>query len=303
MSLLIEGLVEIIPMPFVSDQVKLFLIVIVHDDEQEALNYFLERSSQSIFEHERREKLEVLLTHIVNNKEDFSKSQQWFDSARQKIEQISINQTNCLITYHTILMTNNSIRSFDETTMVLDFFQRRLRPNALIFVTNPFVDVETDFLSRCRLNVIEHTQIFFPIAFYQYHPKIIALHMNVTNPNNIELHKSHGWFNAFAFNQIGVYISDYVHLKNILIQAGVSLSSANLFDLFSRWTDFHIIRAPDQSLRVRYQPVQCEHLERIDNKIEQQRCLIQRERGLASQTLLAKTLIEQEILQKTSQNI
>jgi hypothetical protein len=140
---------------------------------------------------------------------------------------------------------------------------------------------------------MEQVQVFFPIAFYQYHPDIISRAHNITEQSPIELHKSHGWFNSYAFDQIGLYMSDYSSLKKSLPLHNLTVMSFNLYDLFVRASDIHILRAPDQSLRVHYQPMKCEPLQSY-HRIEYDRCLIQREKGLASRSQLAMVIIENE---------
>jgi hypothetical protein len=64
------------------------------------------------------------------------------------------------------------------------------------------------------------------------------------------------------------------------------------------YSDIHILRAPDQSLRVHYQPIKCDLIKQ-SNSIEYNRCLMQREKGLASRSQLAMIIIENEQTKKT----
>lgn len=244
-------------------------------------------------------KFELLLTHIVKTKQEYSQGQKWFDEIRQQVDLIRQIRTQVTITYHTYLLPSSTIPSYAQSTYLLDFFQTKLRANALIFLTNPYVDIDPDFLNRCRLNVIERTQIFFPIAFYQYHPKIIARTQTITNNSTIELHKSHGWFNSYAFDHVGLHMSDYIQLKRIIQQLNLTLANQNLYDLFVQLTDLHILRAPDQSLRVHYHSMKCDFLVQ-SNTIEHDRCLAQREKGLGSRSQLAMVIIENEHGQNSS---
>lgn len=277
------GLVEMIPMPFVTETTKLFLILPIHSDERSLAIRFLHHVNKTLFDRETREKFELLLTHIVKTKQEYSQGQKWFDEIRQQVDLIRQIRTQVTITYHTYLLPSSTIPSYAQSTYLLDFFQTKLRANALIFLTNPYVDIDPDFLNRCRLNVIERTQIFFPIAFYQYHPKIIARTQTITNNSTIELHKSHGWFNSYAFDHVGLHMSDYIQLKRIIQQLNLTLANQNLYDLFVQLTDLHILRAPDQSLRVHYHSMKCDFFVQ-SNTIEHDRCLAQREKGLGSRS-------------------
>lgn len=281
-------------MPFVTETTKLFLIVPIHTDEEFIAIRFLQHANKTLFDRETRDKLELLLVHIVKTKEEQSQTQIWFDNLRSLVNSISQTYKQLAITYHTVLLPSPTMPSFSQPIYILDFFQSRLRRNALVFLTNPYVNIDSDFLNRCRLNVIESLQVFIPIAFYQYHPSIVALSRNITDNSTIDLHKTVGWFNSYAYDHIGLYMSDYINLKKVIAYNNVSTLTANLYDLFVQLTDLHILRAPDQSLRVHYRTVKCDSNALLNNTIEYERCLMQQEKGLASRGQLAMIIIEDE---------
>ena len=278
-------------MPFVTESTKIFLTLPIYSDEQSIAIRFLHYANKTLFDKETHEKFELLLTHMVTTKQELSQSQKWFDHLRHEVDLIRRIRTQLTITYHTVLLPSSSITHYTHFTYILDYFETKLRTNSLIFLTNPYVDIESDFLNRCRLNVIEKIQIFFPIAFYQYHPQIITQTHRMTNNSTIELHKSHGWFNSYAFDHMGFYMNDYIKLKKSILSHNISLSSRHLYDLFVQLTDIHILRAPDQSLRVHYHPIKCDSIKQ-SNSIEYNRCLMQKEKGLASRSQLAMLIIE-----------
>lgn len=299
MNICFLGLVEIIPMPFVTETTRIFLILPIHTDEQDATLRFLRHANKTLFEKETRDKFELLLIHVVTNKQESSQSQKWFEIIRHEVDLIRQQRTQLLVTYHTILLSSPSSSRSITTIQILDFFESKLRSNSLIFITNPHVDIEADFLNRCRLNVIENVQVFFPIAFYQYHPHLIARTHHVTDNSTIELHKAHGWFNSYSFDHLGLYLSDYLALKKSSISRHMMNSTMNIYDLFIQITDIHILRAPDQSLRVHYQSFQCDSIKQI-NLNEFNRCSLQKEKGLASRSQLAMFLIDNEQTKKSS---
>lgn len=287
------GLVEIIPMPFVTETTKIFFILPIYSNEQAVVRRFLQHSNRTIFDRETRERFELLLTHVVLSKEESTHSKKWFEPIRHDVDLIRQTRTNLVVSYHTLLLPSRTIPRYTLSNYLLEFFEKKLRPNALIFITTPYNDIESDFFNRCRLNVIEKTQIFFPIAFYQYHPTIIARTYSVIKNSTIDLHKSHGWFNAFAFDHLSLYLSDYVNLKQFLHHQNISITTKNLYDLFVEWTNLHILRAPDQSLRIHYRPIECDELTKQRNRKEYHRCRMQQEKGLASREQLAMVIVEE----------
>ena len=285
-------------MPFVTETTKIFLILPIYSEEQSIAIRFLRHLNKTIFDKETREKFELLLTHIVSTKQEFSQTQKWFENLRHEVDAIRRLRTQLTVTYHSILLPSSSpIARYTHSTRILDFFQTKLRTNSLLFLTNPYVNIESDFLNRCRLNVVENVQIFFPIAFYQYHPHIISRTHHITDNSTIDLHKSHGWFNSYAFDHFALYMNDYIQLKKNILLHNSSLSSSNLNDLFIEYTDLHILRAPDQALRVHYKPIKCDSI-KPSNTTEYNRCINQKEKGLASRSQLAMVIIENEPMNK-----
>ena len=285
-------------MPFVTETTKIYLILPIYSDEQSTTINFLRYLNKTTFEKETREKFELFLAHVVTNKQEFAQTQKWFEPLRHEIDGIRRQRTQLTVAYYTIQILSPTIPRYTHATYILDYFVNKLRPNALVFVTNPHVNMDGDFLNRCRLNIIENVQIFFPIAFHQYHPRIIARTHHPTDNSTIELHKSHGWFNSFAFDHFGLYMSDYIQLKKSIQAHNTSLSSRNLYDFFVEWTDLHILRAPDQALRVHYRPIKCDAI-KPSNTVEYNRCLNRKERSIASRGQLAMTMIENELTNKT----
>ncbi len=280
-------------MPFVTETTKIYLILPIYSDEQPIAIRFLRYLNKTLFDKETREKFELLLTHIVPNKQEFALTQKWFDNLRREVDSIRRIRTQLIVTYHTILLPSPSITRYTHTTYILDFFETKLRINSLLFLTNPYVNIEPDFLNRCRLNVIENIQIFYPIAFYQYHPHIISRTHHLTDNSTIDLHKSHGWFNSYAFDHVALYLTDYIQLKKSLLLYNTSISSNNLYDLFIEYADLHILRAPDHALRVHYKSIKCDSIKPL-NTSEYNRCMNQKEKGLASRSQLAMIIIENE---------
>ena len=287
-------------MPFVTETTHIFLILPIHSDEKSAAIRFLHHANKTLFDKETRDKFELLITHVVTTKQEYSQTQKWLENLRHEVDLIHQQRSQLRITYHTILITSSLPTTHLSPTMqILDFFESKLRSNSLIFITNPHVDIESDFLNRCRLNVIEGVQVFFPIAFYQYHPHIIGQTHHITDNSTIELHKAHGWFNSYSFDHIGLYLSDYLTSKKSFLLHHNSNSTINLYDLFVQATDIHILRAPDQSLRVHYQPIKCDALKQT-NLIEYNRCSLQKEKGLASRSQLAMFIIDHEQTKKST---
>ncbi|XP_018119598.1 chondroitin sulfate synthase 3 [Xenopus laevis] len=78
-----------------------------------------------------------------------------------------------------------------------------------------FCDVDllftSDFLQRCRHNTIQGKQVYYPIVFSQYDPKI-AYSGNPPSPNNFVFTKKTGFWRDYGFGITCIYKSDLLNI-------------------------------------------------------------------------------------------
>jgi endonuclease III len=96
-----------IPMPFVTETTKVFLILPIHSDEQSIAIRFLRHVNKTLFERETRDKFELLLTHIVSTKQEYSQTQKWFDQLRHEVDLIRQLRTQLTIIINSTLRSTN----------------------------------------------------------------------------------------------------------------------------------------------------------------------------------------------------
>ncbi|KAL4003587.1 Chondroitin N-acetylgalactosaminyltransferase family protein [Acanthocheilonema viteae] len=57
----------------------------------------------------------------------------------------------------------------------------------IYLLLSPHADIQREFLDRVRINTIKHFQVFFPLPFVEYHPRIVSanevLQSKMKNPN------------------------------------------------------------------------------------------------------------------------
>jgi hypothetical protein len=98
------GLVEIVPMPFVTEMTKItFILPILTDETQVALR-FLHHANRTFFEKESSEKFELILAHLVTNKHDQNQSNKWFDTFRHQMEMIRRDRPKIVVSFQTVLL-------------------------------------------------------------------------------------------------------------------------------------------------------------------------------------------------------
>jgi hypothetical protein len=77
------------------------------------------------------------------------------------------------------------------------------RLESLVLILDVHANITSDFLNRVRMNTIPNFQIFSPIPFRQYNPKI-------SQQPNLEVHKYNGHFDKEDYKYVSFYGKDYV---------------------------------------------------------------------------------------------
>ncbi|ESP00132.1 hypothetical protein LOTGIDRAFT_173438 [Lottia gigantea] len=131
-------------------------------------------------------------------------------------------------------------------------------PNSSLLV---FIDVDIymdkSFLTRVRWNTIYNRQVYFPICFSQYHPKIICFQQEKCQINVKNLENRYGFWRDFGYGMVSMYKVDYQRVGgfDLTIKGwgyeDVDLNSRSVFHGLT------VFRAVDPSLVHIYHKKQC----------------------------------------------
>uniref|UniRef100_A0A7E4VLA0 Hexosyltransferase n=1 Tax=Panagrellus redivivus TaxID=6233 RepID=A0A7E4VLA0_PANRE len=186
---------------------------------------------------------------------------------------------------------------------------------------SPYADYQREFLDRIRLNSIRHFQVFVPIPFAEYSPKIVtadhalsakppgsvpknepnthaneSLRDRITRLNDestqvldhsrpIVVHKNNGFFDTNEFSTVAMYGADYVNMRPRLMQRIVDGELVlDLSLMFLGQSDIHVLRAIEPSLKLRY------HLRSCPNTLTNAdftRCSLSQKQAVGSKAQLA----------------
>lgn len=169
----------------------------------------------------------------------------------------------------------------------VDFSIRVLTADALYFVASPGAELRADFLNRVRMNTIVNFQVFFPIPFVRYNPKIIG-----SSADRSDVNKATGRFDRHDFSIASFYGSDYLARRNQMPQFDSKRLGIDLIELFFN-SSLHIMRAADPALIVSYTNKICDP--RLNEEIYA-KCLLSKKEGLASKSQLAALIFERGLL-------
>ncbi|XP_047425616.1 chondroitin sulfate synthase 3 [Mugil cephalus] len=185
-----------------------------------------------------------------------------------------------------IPMTGNFSRG-----LALELGSSQLDNNTLLFFCDVDLTFSADALQRCRDNAVQGKQVYFPVVFSQYNPKIVYGE-KTPRENKFVLTKKSGFWRDYGFGITCVFKSD-------LLKAGgfdTSILGWGLedVDLFTKVINsgLKVLRSQEPGIVHIYHPVHCNtSLEQKQHKM----CLGSRASTFASTMQLAELWLEKHI--------
>ena len=294
------GLVEILPMPYVTEASKITLVVAVSAElDPNNVEAFFKHYEQTVLkDKETAERLSLFIVYLeLNNfeKEFFSKLNSKVSSLNRKYS-ITIAEGFMKLNSSNEYYLSESYRQLS----VAEYVSTRLSDDALILLASTCAEMDAEFLNRVRLNTIQNSQVFFPIAFSEFMPNIIYP-AAAAHPDKINLNKMTGYYNTYSFQFVSFYNSDYIKsrakfvLENLnesqLLNNNIDLANheTDLYRIFVANTNLHLMRATDQDFKCRWDLIKNCDKQRTNE--EQELCRYQKEQGLGTKAQLAMFLI------------
>ncbi|XP_029301385.1 chondroitin sulfate synthase 3 [Cottoperca gobio] len=185
-----------------------------------------------------------------------------------------------------IPMTGNFSRG-----LALELGSSQLDNDSLLFFCDVDLIFSGDALQRCRDNAVQGRQVYFPVVFSQYNPKIVYSE-KAPRENKFVLTKKSGFWRDYGFGITCVFKSD-------LLKAGgfdTSILGWGLedVDLFTKVINsgLKVLRSQEPGIVHVYHPVHCNtSLEQKQHKM----CLGSRASTFASTMQLAELWLEKHI--------
>ena len=172
--------------------------------------------------------------------------------------------------------------------LIMDIVSMKLPVNSLIFLVSLTIDFTINFLNRCRVNVVSGIQVFFPIPFAEYNPKIV--YKNKQKPTFVDIHVTTGIWDIATTDIACFSNKDYKELRmrkdDFLNEE--QPSGRDILDVFYK-TKIAIFRAVDSELRRRYVPMFCS---KSLNSTAMKRCMGEAGKRCASRKQLAQLILE-----------
>ena len=255
------GLIEIIPMPYVTESSKINLVVTFECNKEflfEEINNFFSIYQKYVLDvKDQAERVNLIVVYLFTLK---SKSNNICSNYIEPLiqEQIQKKYSYLMSTTSRIIEVKIDLNSTysNKQLSVIETISKRLSNEALILLADNCVELQAEFLNRVRLNTVPNSQIYFPIPFDSFLPQIV--YSTKPYPVEIEINKYNGYFNRDSYQFSSFYNSDYMsarnsYLKQFNLNSITNVEQLDLYDLFqSTDSNLHLLRATDQALKCRW---------------------------------------------------
>ncbi|CAL4137218.1 unnamed protein product, partial [Meganyctiphanes norvegica] len=181
---------------------------------------------------------------------------------------------------------------------VIDLVVKKVTPDTLMLFTHHSAFFNNDYLNRVRMNTVSNWQVFSPVPFAFYHPGVIE---DVGAYDKKDVNRNVGHFARYNFHHISFYVSDYLTVRKTIVETIPLIRSDKdlkhdhpeeyefgLYGLFLRASDLHVLRAAEPTLKLAYQPIDCEG----QSEQQSQFCSLQLADSFGLRTQISKLVID-----------
>ena len=277
------GKVEIVPMPYVTENMMVNIILPLHPENVELFDMYLASYARVCLEGREDVRLIVALLYPVEDAK--TRARDTFSRPKTLINDYSKKySTKGKLTWKVIQNYNSDIT-------VMDLMLAEFQTDALVLMSTVNMEFANDltshYLNRVRMNTLKGKQVFFPMGFWQYKPNLI--YNKKPYPTSVELGQRLGSFSTSSFEHSSFYTSDYKMARKILTPE--QARSGTIFSMFTAYQNFHVFRAVEPNLKLRWMKITC--LPTLTD-LAYQECLTRNSEGLASQHHLALLIYEKQ---------
>ncbi|RVE57752.1 hypothetical protein OJAV_G00202270 [Oryzias javanicus] len=280
------SLIEIIPMPYVTEATRVHVIIPLTLDDRSFVTRFLEVFASNAFETSENAVLTFLFIYDPVEAQHVSQND-IFAGVKAQINAYERKFPAVKIPWISVKTETPAPIKF------MDIISKKHPVDTLFFLAQVSTNVNAEFLNRCRMNSINNWQVFFPIHFQEFNADV-AYH-NQPRPATVDLVKDAGHFDRRSFDEACFYNSDYMATRSRMV-ADVQenedlLEGLDVYDMFVKYSGLHVFRAVEPALhqQYRYQPCNPKLSEEIYH-----RCVQSNLEGLGSRSQLAMLLFEKE---------
>ncbi|XP_076291816.1 chondroitin polymerizing factor [Lasioglossum baleicum] len=268
------GKVEILPVPYVTENTRVNVLLIVDSSKKQAALNFLEQYATDCME--KKQKIFLMMALLY----DFGTTSKGKGDVFHDVKQYALSlaekykKNQSKITWLSIRLPSN-VTSIELDPMlniaVTDLCIRKFSSESLILFAETGIQLRLDYLNRIRMNTISQYQIFSPIPFVEFHPDIA--HINDAKHVDTDINRNHGRYDDYNYNNIAFYVRDYNAMRRMvetsipithtdrdipaLLKLSQDLPVTSLYEMFVSFSNVHILRAVEPALKVKHKDIDC----------------------------------------------
>lgn len=205
----------------------------------------------------------------------------------EDVQQIKVNITQYQKKYNDAEFT--IVQGYGEfsRSKALDLGMSKLEHNDLAFLCDVDMDIDSEFLTKCRRNTEQGQSVYFPEVFKLYNRKYV--YRNGWRSTRFSISREQGHWGYYAYGMLCIYKSDYKTIGGL--DKGMIGWGGEDVDFYERIlrSSLSILRAPDTSLVHRWHEKTCK-MEKTSKMYEH--CLMSKAEVLADRRELARYIFD-----------
>ncbi|KAH3714992.1 chondroitin sulfate glucuronyltransferase-like [Dreissena polymorpha] len=283
------GKVELVPMPYVTENMMVNVILPLLPDEVGLFGVFIDSYARSCLQNKEDVRLIIALLY-PNLAAGETRTKDLFGRPKALVSDFSKKfDTQGKLTWKAL---ENVVSDID----VMDSLLPEFKTDSLILMTTVNMEMSTEitnsYFNRVRMNTIKGMQVFFPMGFWQHKPNLI--YNKKPLPSSVEVGQKLGVFSPRSTQHASFYMSDYQTVRKLLLPSGSK--SGDIFNMFLNYKNIHVFRAVEPNLKLKWMNLTCDP--RVTTQKYQQ-CITRNLEGLASQHHLALLIFNQTDISKS----
>ncbi|CAB0029709.1 unnamed protein product [Trichogramma brassicae] len=301
------GKVEILPVPYVTENSRINMIIIIDVNKIIQALEFLSRYEDNCMNRKDKISLTIILLYDPGN---ISKGD---NDLYHKIKKRAVYLTEkyrkdqLKVTWFSIRLPI-AFKFIEEEPLlkvaIADLYVRKLSPENLILFADIQMELKPEYFNRVRMNTISQWQVYSPIPFTQYHPLIVTYKEKIKN-NDFDILHNHGRYDEYNFDSISFYVRDYMTVRKTtdnkvpIVQTDKDISSVlklsqfskigSIFEMFVDYSNLNTFRAVEPALKLKYKEIHCTGTK---SNVTLESCLRKKNNNLGNRGQLTKLILD-----------
>ncbi|KAJ8680351.1 hypothetical protein QAD02_016138 [Eretmocerus hayati] len=301
------GKVEILPVPYVTENSRINMIIIVDSQKREEAMKFLAHYADVCMDKKDKIQLTVILLYNPGytsrgNGDVYQQIKQraMFLTEKYKKDQLKVTWLSIRLPISSSLI---EIEPFLKIA-IADLYVKKFSSDNLILFADCRMELKSEYLNRVRMNTISQWQVFSPIPFVQYDPDLIHYDPNTKNVE-FDITHHHGKYDEHNFDSVSFYARDYLTVRKTIenqvplvrndkdIASMLKLSQmfpfGSIFEMFVVFSDLNPFRSVEPALKLQYREIKCVGTR---NNVTLTSCLKQRYLHLGNRGQLTRLILD-----------